>query len=87
VPLLAIPDNYYDDLLARTSLEPDMVARMRRLGVLYDATSDGELFHVYTDMVGRGLFFEIVERRGAYDGYGGPNSPVRVAAQREPALA
>src|SRR3954453_5844934 len=46
LPLLAIPDNYYDDLASRTHLEPDMIERMRRLGILYDATSDGELFHV-----------------------------------------
>ena len=57
-----------------------MVERMRGLGVLYDATGDGELFHVYTKMIGPGVFFEIVERRGAYDGYGAANSPVRVAA-------
>jgi 4-hydroxyphenylpyruvate dioxygenase len=82
VTLLEIPDNYYDDLLSRMNLGPGTVERMRDLGVLYDATSDGEFFHVYTEMVGPGLFFEIVERRGAYDGYGAPNSPVRVAAQR-----
>jgi len=81
VSLLAIPDNYYDDLLSRTNLGPDSVNRMRELGVLYDSTSEGELFHVYTEMVGSGLFFEVVERRGAYDAYGAANSPVRVAAQ------
>jgi 4-hydroxyphenylpyruvate dioxygenase len=82
LPLLAIPGNYYDDLLARTGLDEQTVERMAELGVLYDATSDGELLHVYTELVGPGLFFEVVERRGAYDGYGAPNSPVRVAAQR-----
>ena len=30
---------------------------------------------------GDGIFFEIVERRGDYNGYGGPNAPYRVAAQ------
>ncbi len=82
VPLLEIPANYYDDLAARTNVSPEMLDRMRALGVLYDATSEGELLHVYTEMVGPGLFFEIVERRGAHDGYGAANSPVRVAAQR-----
>jgi 4-hydroxyphenylpyruvate dioxygenase len=81
-PLLRIPDNYYDDLLARTHLEPEMVERMRDLCVLYDAADDGELFHVYTETVGPGLCLEILERRGAYDGYGAANSPVRIAAQR-----
>jgi 4-hydroxyphenylpyruvate dioxygenase len=78
VPLLAIHDNYYDDLQSRTQLEPDTVERMRAVGVLHDATDDGELFHVYTEMVGPGLFFELVERRGAYDGYGAASPPVRV---------
>ncbi len=58
VPLRAIHDNYYDDLLARTDLDAELVERMRALNVLYD----GELLHVYTEMVGPGLCFEIVER-------------------------
>jgi len=58
VPLRAVHDNYYDDLLARTDLEPETVERMRGLHVRYD---DG-LLHVYTELVGPGLFFEIVER-------------------------
>ena len=28
------------------------------------------------------MFFEVLERRGGYDGYGAANSPVRLAAQR-----
>ena len=36
VPLLEIPGNYYDDLAARTDLEPAAIERMRELGVLYD---------------------------------------------------
>jgi 4-hydroxyphenylpyruvate dioxygenase len=82
VPLLTIPGNYYEDLAARTELDAEAIERMRELGVLYDATGDGELLHVYTEMVGPGLCFEIVERRGAYDGYGAANSPVRAAAQQ-----
>ncbi len=85
VPLLAIPGNYYDDLAARTDLEPDLIDAMRDLGVLYDRSERGELLHFYTAMVGFRLFFEVVERRGAYDGFGAANSPVRMAAQRGPA--
>jgi 4-hydroxyphenylpyruvate dioxygenase len=70
VPLLTIPGNYYDDLLARSDLADETVERMRALGVLYDANGDGALLHVYTEMVGPGLFFEVVERRGDYEGYG-----------------
>ena len=82
VPILPIPANYYDDLAARTSLSPDEIARMQELAILYDATEDAELLHFYTALIGPGLFFEVVERRGGYDGYGAVNSPVRVAAQR-----
>jgi 4-hydroxyphenylpyruvate dioxygenase len=55
---------------------------MRELGVLYDRDPHGgEFFHFYTAMLGRRLFFEIVQRRGGYDGYGAPNTAVRMAAQ------
>lgn len=81
VPLLDIPDNYYDDLAARTTLEDETIGRLRELGVLYDAGTGGELLHFFTEMVGERLFFEVVERRGAYDGYGSVNSPVRLSAQ------
>jgi 4-hydroxyphenylpyruvate dioxygenase len=37
--------------------------------------------HFYTRTVGT-VFFEFVERRGRYDGYGSDNAPVRLAAQR-----
>jgi 4-hydroxyphenylpyruvate dioxygenase len=32
--------------------------------------------------VGDRLFFEVVERRGGYDGYGALDSPVRLSAQQ-----
>ena len=48
-----------------------VVERMRGLGILYDAPpGGGELLHFYTAPAGPGLFFEVVERRGGYDGYG-----------------
>jgi 4-hydroxyphenylpyruvate dioxygenase len=81
-PLLDIPRNYYDDLAARTDLEPALIERMSDLGVLYDATDGGELLHFYTEMAGSSMFFEVLERRGGYEGYGAANSPVRMAAQR-----
>jgi 4-hydroxyphenylpyruvate dioxygenase-like putative hemolysin len=50
--------------------------------VLYDRDGRGKLLHFYTAMVGSRLFIEVVERRGAYEGYGAVNAPVRMAAQR-----
>jgi 4-hydroxyphenylpyruvate dioxygenase len=87
VPPLEIPGNYYDDLAARTDLDPDLIATMRDLGVLYDRDEHGELLHLHTPVLGGRLSFEVVERRGGYDGYGAANSPVRMAAQRVPASA
>jgi 4-hydroxyphenylpyruvate dioxygenase len=81
VPLLAIPDNYYDDLLARTDLPAPRVEQMRELGVLHDADASGALLHFFTAMIGDRLFFEVVQRIGSYDGYGAANSPVRLSAQ------
>jgi 4-hydroxyphenylpyruvate dioxygenase len=80
VPFLTIPDNYYEDLDARYGLEPELIERMRTLGVLYDRTKGGEFFHIYTKTFDERFFFEILERRN-YDLFGAANTPVRLAAQ------
>ncbi len=77
---LQIPANYYEDLDARFGLAPDFMATLQDLNLLYDRDADGEFLHFYTATVGS-VFFEMVERRGAYDGYGAPNAPVRHAVQ------
>jgi 4-hydroxyphenylpyruvate dioxygenase len=80
--LLPIPDNYYDDLAARFELDADLLDELRELGILYDRDRRGELLHFYSGHVEGRMFFEVLERRGGYDGYGAVNSPVRMAAQR-----
>jgi 4-hydroxyphenylpyruvate dioxygenase len=77
---LQIPANYYEDLDARFDLEPGFLATLRELNLLYDRDTSGEFLHFYTATVGS-VFFEMVERRGNYDGYGAPNAPVRHAVQ------
>ncbi len=79
---LAISQNYYDDLEARFGLDPDVADRLRDENILYDRDDSGEYFQIYSPVVGEGFFFEVVERRGGYDGYGGPNAPFRIAAQK-----
>jgi 4-hydroxyphenylpyruvate dioxygenase len=79
---LAIPANYYADLAARVDPAPQLVESMRELGVLYDRDAGGEFLHFYTPTIGDRLFFEVVERRGGYDGYAAANAPIRMAAQR-----
>jgi 4-hydroxyphenylpyruvate dioxygenase len=81
LPVLSIPDNYYDDLAARFDLDGALLERMRSFGILYDRDERGEFFHFYTAMLGRSMFFEIVQRVSGYDGYGTSNTPVRMAAQ------
>jgi 4-hydroxyphenylpyruvate dioxygenase len=77
---LQIPANYYEDLDARFDLEPGFLATLQELNLLYDRDANGEFLHFYTATVGS-VFFEMVERRGNYDGYGAPNAPVRHAVQ------
>ncbi|NMG39287.1 TIM barrel protein [Chelativorans sp. ZYF759] len=79
---LEIPRNYYDDLEARLGLEPEFAARLLDFSILYDRDEAGEYFQFYSHIQGDGFFFEIVERRGGYRGYGAPNAPFRIAAQK-----
>ncbi|NQX11202.1 sugar phosphate isomerase/epimerase and 4-hydroxyphenylpyruvate domain-containing protein [Microbacteriaceae bacterium VKM Ac-2855] len=81
VPLLPVPENYYEDLEARYALGAARLQELREANVLLDRSPQGEFLHVYTRPVGR-VSFELVERRGDYDGYGAANAPVRLAAQR-----
>jgi 4-hydroxyphenylpyruvate dioxygenase len=79
--VLEIPPNYYDDLASRFGLDASTTERLRAANILYDRDDGGEFFQFYSQMFGEGFFFEIVERRG-YRGYGGPNAPFRIAAQK-----
>jgi 4-hydroxyphenylpyruvate dioxygenase len=88
IPVLPIPANYYADLATRVDLDEGRIAAMRSGNVLYDRTDDGEFYHFYTAMLGRRMFFEMVQRVKDYDGYGTPNTPVRMASHyRHTALA
>ena len=82
VALLPIPENYYDDLEARTDLSGDEIERLRSGHIMYDADGDAEYFQVYTQTLEGGFFFEIVERRD-YKGFGAVNAPIRLAAQTQ----
>jgi 4-hydroxyphenylpyruvate dioxygenase len=79
---LEISRNYYDDLEARFGIDPELSDRLRAGNILYDRDADGEFFQFYSQNFGEGFFFEIVERRGGYRGYGAANAPFRIAAQK-----
>lgn len=83
VGLLSIPDNYYVDLRARFDLDPKFVGRLRESGILYDRTERGEFLHVYSQKVEGRFHVELLQRIGDYDGYGAPNTFIRLAAQAE----
>jgi 4-hydroxyphenylpyruvate dioxygenase len=79
---LRISPNYYDDLEARFGLDAGLAAQLRAANILYDRDDAGEFFQIYSQTYGDGFFFEIVERRGGYNGYGAANAPFRIAAQK-----
>ncbi len=80
VPMLPMPQNYYDDLEARTDLPIERLNVLRTNSILYDKDDSGEYLQAYTANIGGLFFFEIVERRG-YKGFGAVNAPIRLAAQ------
>jgi 4-hydroxyphenylpyruvate dioxygenase len=78
--VLPIPRNYYEDLEARFGLDPQLVATLADLNILYDRDTDGEYLQLVSRAFAKRFFFEIVERRG-YRAYGGANATMRLAAQ------
>jgi 4-hydroxyphenylpyruvate dioxygenase len=80
VSLLAIPENYYDDLEAKADLAPARLETLRFHNVLYDHDAGGEYLQAYTTTFEERFFFEIVQRRG-YKGFGAANASIRLASQ------
>lgn len=81
VPLLDIPLNYYDDLAARFDFDDEFLSELAYYNVLYDRDAQGgELFHVYTEPFEGRFFFEILQRKNGYSGYGAANVAVRLAS-------
>ncbi len=78
---LTISDNYYDDLATVFDLDDAVLTELRKGHILYDRDERGEYFQIYSTPIFGGFFFEIVERRGGYQGYGARNASIRLAAQ------
>jgi 4-hydroxyphenylpyruvate dioxygenase len=81
VGLLPIPENYYDDLEARSDMPAANIDRLKAHNVLYEREGEGEYFQLYTQTFDERFFFEIVERRNGYAGFGASNAQIRLAAQ------
>jgi len=80
IELLRIPENYYDDLEAKTDLPLQRIDDFKAHNILYDRDGGTEYLQAYTSTFEERFFFEIVERRG-YAGFGAANAPIRLAAQ------
>ena len=73
-----------DDDSRHSFLSAYVAGRIDRLFVNYQGAEVKEgqpLAQLYSPMLAGGFFFGVVERRG-YRGYGGPNAPFRIAAQK-----
>ncbi|MFV0292731.1 MAG: bifunctional sugar phosphate isomerase/epimerase/4-hydroxyphenylpyruvate dioxygenase family protein [Paracoccus sp. (in: a-proteobacteria)] len=79
---LPISGNYYLDLSIRFNLDDDFVAKLKAHNLLYDQDKNGAYLQLYSLPYGDGFFFEIVERRRAYAGYGAANASYRTALQK-----
>jgi 4-hydroxyphenylpyruvate dioxygenase len=83
-PLLAIPQNYYEDLAARFDLDQETLAALAELNIMYDHDpAGGQLLHVYVGQLENRFFIEILERRDGYAGFGAVNAPIRMAAHAQ----
>lgn len=77
-PFLSLPRNYYDDLGVRYDLGQPELWKLYENNVMYDADADGgEFLHACTDTFDDRFFFEFVERRNGYTGFGGLDAMVR----------
>ena len=74
--------NYYDDLGTRFGLEESFLSRLKDMNILCDEDDKGSFFQLYSPAWDGELFLEIVQRVERYKGYGAPNAPISIAAQR-----
>lgn len=77
---LKIPGEYYNELQQKYGLAEDFVKKLRGSNILY-TKNNGEYLQIYSAPIFDGFFFEIVERRDQYQGYGSKNASARLAAQ------
>jgi 4-hydroxyphenylpyruvate dioxygenase len=80
VKTLKLPENYYDDLAARFSLDDKQLTVMANYGILYDRDESGGFYQLYLEHFADRFCFEIVQRDG-YTGFGAANTPLRSACQ------
>ncbi len=55
--------------------------RLQAINILHDRDDDGKFLQLYSRPFPGGMFFDIIERRDGYMGYGAPNVRFGIAAQ------
>ena len=80
IALLPIPENYYDDLEAKTDLRPSE-CHLQAHGILYDREGDAEYLQAYTKAFEHRFSSRSSNARHGYSGYGAANAPIRLASQ------
>lgn len=78
---LEISPNYYVDLASEFGLDDAFIAQLKAGNILYSRRGDAEYFQIYSAPIFGGFFFEIVQRKRGYEGYGARNASARLAAQ------
>jgi len=79
---LRIPSSYYSLLSARYALPAPFLERLKALNLLYDQDPKGGVFlHLYTPSFQGRFFFEVLERKNGYAGFGAANAGIRLQAQ------
>jgi 4-hydroxyphenylpyruvate dioxygenase len=78
--MLTMSANYYDDLGAKYATAQATLDLWQALGIMMERVDETEFLHAYTVPFDDRFFFEIIERRNGYSGYGVGDAPVRLAA-------
>ncbi|MEO0382547.1 MAG: TIM barrel protein [Pseudomonadota bacterium] len=84
---LPISENYYLDLASRFDLDDAFLKQLADNDLLYDRDETGSYLQLFSVPYGDGFFFEIIQRRDGYNGYGASNASYRTAAQKRLARA
>jgi 4-hydroxyphenylpyruvate dioxygenase len=88
VEFLRVPDNYYEDVLARVGKIDEDLQELKKQNILIDRDEEGYLLQIFTKPVQDRptLFFEIIERNGAKSFGKGNFKALFESIEREQAL-
>jgi 4-hydroxyphenylpyruvate dioxygenase len=78
---LEISANYYSQLSEKYALDQVLIDTLQAGNILYDVDDKTEYFQIYSKAIFNGFFFEVVQRRNGYSGYGAANASTRLASQ------